>query len=210
MNIATNVVIFNPFGLTDPKPQHFHGGVALPRRKDLDHNLIQRCVENALLQLMKTENYNDIAVGEIAGQAGIHRATFYRHFTSKEEVLRCCLFEMLPKNGGAAEVPKTDFESFIFPVFQAFYDNKAQLLLLNKAGLSGQLLDVLKDYFAFDEIPDMPVESGESGSLNGSGVNIRKFRTAFRIGGIYSCLLLWFSHDMRETPAEMTKIAASV
>ena len=42
---------------------------------------------------MKTKNYNDIAVGEIARQAGIHRATFYRHFTSKEEVLRCCLFE---------------------------------------------------------------------------------------------------------------------
>ena len=204
--------MFNPYERTDPKPQHFYGGVALPRRKDLDHNLIQRCVEKALLQLMKTENYNDIAVGEIAGQAGIHRATFYRHFTSKDEVLRCCLFEMLPKNDGAAEVPKTDFESFIYPVFQAFYENREQLLLLNKAGLSGQLLDVLKEYFAFDKIPDA------AGTADAAGRNsdaqdvpgIRKFRMAFRIGGIYSCLLLWFSHDMRETPAEMTKIAASV
>ena len=125
----------------------------MPRRKDLDHNLIQSCVEKALLQLMKTKNYNDIAVGEIARQAGIHRATFYRHFASKEEVLRCCLFEMLPKNGSATEVPKTDFESFIYPVFQAFYENREQLLLLNKAGLSGQLLDVLKEYFSPAEFP---------------------------------------------------------
>ena len=178
----------------------------MPRRKDLDHNLIQSCVEKALLQLMKTKNYNDIAVGEIAGQAGIHRATFYRHFTSKEEVLRCCLFEMLPKNSSATEVPKTDFKSFIYPVFQVFYENREQLLLLNKAGLSGQLLDVLKEYFSFDEIPD--AAGGISDTQDGP--NIRKFQMAFRIGGIYSCLLLWFSHDMRETPAEMTKIAASV
>lgn len=178
----------------------------MPRRKDLDHNLIQSCVEKALLQLMKTKNYNDIAVGEIAGQAGIHRATFYRHFTSKEEVLRCCLFEMLPKNGSATEVPQTDFESFIYPVFQAFYENREQLLLLNKAGLSGQLLDVLKEYFSFDEIPDAAGRSPDTQN----GPNILKFRMAFRIGGIYSCLLLWFSHDMIETPAEMTKIAASV
>lgn len=184
----------------------------MPRRKDLDHNLIQSCVEKALLQLMKTKNYNDIAVGEIAGQAGIHRATFYRHFASKEEVLRCCLFEMLPKNGSATEVPKTDFESFIYPVFQAFYENREQLLLLNKAGLSGQLLDVLKEYFSFDEIPDAAGTADAAGGISDAqdGPNIRKFQMAFRIGGIYSCLLLWFSHNMRETPAEMTKIAASV
>ena len=145
----------------------------------------------ALLQLMKKKNYTEISVGEIAARAGVHRATFYRHFTSKDDVLRC--------------------------VFQSFYENKTQMLLLNQAGLSGQLLDVLKDYFRFDVIPDIVTDGPEeeTGTESGAGearasTNIEKYRMAYRIGGIYSCLLLWFSHDMRETPEEMTRIAASI
>ena len=92
-------------------------------------------------------------------------------------------------NGSATEVPKTDFESFIYPVFQAFYENREQLLLLNKAGLSGQLLDVLKEYFSFDEIPDAAGTADAAGGISDAqdGPNIRKFQMAFRIGGIYSC-----------------------
>ena len=57
------------------------------RRKDLDHNLIQNCVMEALLQLMKKKNYTEISVGEIAARAGVHRATFYRHFKDKYDVM---------------------------------------------------------------------------------------------------------------------------
>lgn len=195
--IATIVVIFNAFGPSNTKPQHFKGGVALPRRKDLDHTLIQNCVMEALLQLLKDRDYADISVSDIAKQAGLHRATFYRHFSSKDEVLRCCLSKMLQMAEGTKEVPQTDFAAFIFPVFQAFYENREQLLVLNQAGLSGQLLQVLKEYFAFDDAAK-------------SCSNVSQYRLAYRIGGIYSCLLLWFSHDMRETPEEMTKIAASL
>ena len=187
------------------------------RRKDLDHNLIQNCVMEALLQLMKKKNYTEISVGEIAARAGVHRATFYRHFTSKDDVLRCCLSRMLKEAKGNRELLRTDFAAFIRPVFQSFYENKTQMLLINQAGLSGQLLDVLKDYFRFDVIPDIVTDGPEeeTGTESGAGearasTNIEKYRMAYRIGGIYSCLLLWFSHDMRETPEEMTRIAASI
>lgn len=187
------------------------------RRKDLDHSLIQNCVMEALLQLMKKKNYTEISVGEIAARAGVHRATFYRHFTSKDDVLRCCLSRMLKEAEGNRELLRTDFTAFIRPVFQSFYENRTQMLLLNQAGLSEQLLDVLKDYFQFDTIPDTVTSDTEeeAGTERDAGeirvsTNIEKYRMAYRIGGIYSCLLLWFSHDMRETPEEMTRIAVSV
>ena len=179
----------------------------------------------ALLQLMKKKNYTEISVGEIAARAGVHRATFYRHFTSKDDVLRCCLSRMLKEAKGNRELLRTDFAAFIRPVRcflsfrkqNAFYENKTQMLLLNQAGLSGQLLDVLNDYFRFDAIPDIVTDGPEeeTGTESGAGearasTNIEKYRMAYRIGGIYSCLLLWFSHDMRETPEEMTRIAASI
>lgn len=182
------------------------------RRKDLDHSLIQSYLTEALLQLMGTKNFSDISVGEIAERAGVHRATFYRHFSSKDEVLRCALARMLRETEGDRELLQTDFASFIRPVFQAFFDNKNQMLRLYKAGLSGQILDVLKEYFHFDEIPDMAVNGGDGDGASGTGaaINMEKYRMAYRTGGIYSCLLLWFSHDMRETPEEMTEIAVSL
>lgn len=54
------------------------------RRKNLDHNLIQGYLQEALLKLMKTQDYDKISIGEIAKTAGVHRATFYRHFPRKK------------------------------------------------------------------------------------------------------------------------------
>lgn len=167
------------------------------RRKDLDHSLIRGYIAEAFLQLLQTKEYSDISVSEIAERAGVHRATFYRHFGSKEEVLRGCLSRMLREAEGDRTLLPSDFASFIRPVFQAFYDNRERMLLLNRAGLSVQLLDVLKEYFQFDKIP-------------ADCDNTEQYRIAYRIGGIYSCLLLWFSHEMRETPEEMTRIAESL
>ena len=204
------------------------------RRKDLDHSLIQSYLTEALLQLMQTKNYGDISIGEIAERAGVHRTTFYRHFHSKDEVLRCALARMLREAEGDRELLRTDFASFIRPVFQAFYDNREKMLLLYRAGLSGQLLDVLREYFHFDEIPDRAVSRQNAAKASAAEpdegmnaekkrmpchkteryqmpqINTEKYRMAYRIGGIYSCLLLWMSHDMRETPEEMTKIAVSL
>lgn len=172
------------------------------RRKDLDKSLIREYVTEALLQLLEKKDYDEISVREIAERAGVHRATFYRHFRSKEDVLRCCFVEILKGAEGDRELLHKDFASFIQPVFQALYDKKEQILLLNRAHLTGLLMDVLKDYFGFEDEP-------EENMISVSQM-VEQYRSAYRIGGIYSCLLFWFSHDMKETPEEMARIAASM
>lgn len=173
------------------------------RRKNLDHSLIREYLTEALMQLMEKKDYGDISVGEIAERAGVHRATFYRHFSSKEDVLRCCLSEIIKDAEGDREILQQDFASFIKPVFQALYDKKKQILFMDSAGLSGLLMDVLRDYFDFDEEKELEDQGTNDAARD-------QYRTAYRIGGIYSCLLLWFSHDMRETPEEMAQIASSM
>lgn len=41
----------------------------------------------ALCRLSKSKKYNDINISEIIKKAGISRATFYRNFTSKEDII---------------------------------------------------------------------------------------------------------------------------
>ncbi|MBY5034718.1 TetR/AcrR family transcriptional regulator [Streptococcus gallolyticus] len=59
--------------------------------KQTEHARAQRSQElsiRALLSLMYRFPYDEITVKEIVAEAGITRQTFYRNFTSKEDVLR--------------------------------------------------------------------------------------------------------------------------
>ena len=213
--IATAVVIINLFQAMDLNLQQKRGDVAFMRRKDLDQSLIRKYLTEALLQLMEKKNYDEISVSEIAKRAGVHRATFYRHFSSREDILRCSLSDILKESEGDRNLLQKDFASFILPVFQTLYHKKEQILLLYRSGHAGLLMDVLKDYFNFDESMEAD-EQDRDGRLTdeADGLSVSrmtdKYRAAYRIGGIYSCLLLWFSHDMKETPEEMAQIAAAM
>jgi len=44
-------------------------------------------MEDALLKLMQTEKYQEITIQEITDNAGLSRRTFYRNYSSKDEIL---------------------------------------------------------------------------------------------------------------------------
>ena len=102
--IATGVVIFNAFRRENQYLQQKIGRCRFLRRKNLDHSLIREYLTEALMQIMEKKDYGDISVGEIAERAGVHRATFYRHFSSKEDVLRCCISEIIKEAEGDRKI----------------------------------------------------------------------------------------------------------
>lgn len=51
-------------------------------------------MEDALLKLMETENYREITIQEITDNAGLSRRTFYRNYSSKDEILEGCFYKI--------------------------------------------------------------------------------------------------------------------
>ena len=49
--------------------------------------LRQRDMEEALLQAMQNQRYEDISVSDLCAEIGVPRKTFYRYFDSKEDAL---------------------------------------------------------------------------------------------------------------------------
>ena len=51
-------------------------------------------IVQALFKLMSSYEYNKISVTEIAEKAGVGRATFYRYFKRKEDIIVYYLFSV--------------------------------------------------------------------------------------------------------------------
>jgi AcrR family transcriptional regulator len=161
------------------------------RIKGLNEELIKQYITESLLILMKSRPYEKITIAQITEKAGVNRSSYYRHFETKEDIIRFYLMSIMQeymekyrKNGNP------DFSSYILQMFQTFYEHRDDLLLIHKNGLTYLLLDVLNTCFRFDDIT--------------SSTRDRQYEAAYHIGGIYNDMRLWMNHKMTETPEEMT------
>ena len=151
-------------------------------------------ISQALLLLMQEMPYSKISVSDVTAKAGVNRSTYYRHFYTKEDIIRFYFKEIMQEYlDKFSSLASTDSRLYYLTMFDVFYSHRIELLTIHKEQLSYILIDVLNEYF---KIFDMEEH--------------RQFTTAYHIGGIYNCMLLWFSHDMRETPQIMTDIALSM
>lgn len=154
-------------------------------------------ISQALLLLMHEKPYAEITIGEITHKAGVNRSTYYRHFDTKESIVRFYFDEVMREYREAfAEMQSMDFTLYLLTMFQTFYRHKEDLLLLHGEGLSIYLLDVLMEHFRFEEI------------VKGATIE-QQYRASYHLGGIYNNMLLWFLHGMAEPPKEMARIALS-
>ena len=151
----------------------------------------------ALLVLLRDTPYERITVGDITQKAGVNRSTYYRHFDTKDAIIRYYYDSILRESSAAfLQTNSMDFRVYIRTRFETLYAHREDLLNLHRAGLSHLLLDVLMERFHFDEI-----EKNASPE--------EQFKTSYHLGGLYNNMLLWFAHEMAEGPEQMTDIAMS-
>ena len=51
-----------------------------------DHEVVENSLTQALFELMNRKPFSEITVTELVNHAGVGRATYYRNYTSKEEI----------------------------------------------------------------------------------------------------------------------------
>ena len=165
------------------------------RRKNISSAMMKEYMCEALLILLRDRPYDKIAIGQITERAGVDRSTYYRHFQSKDDIVRYYYDSLMEKCRQAfLEKGKMDFQAYMRTRFETLYLDKQNLLNLHKNGLTHLLLDVLTERYARREMH------------NPGGLEL-EFRRAYQTGGVYSSIELWFHHNMEESPELMTKMA---
>ncbi len=155
-------------------------------------NEIDQKITNALFELMEEKDYKSISITDIVNKAGLSRVTYYRHFSSKEEII--IRFFELTKNRFVEQVRLSsasgaeNYELIILGLFLFFKANMKANKCLRKAGLESELLNFLSDEF----LCRLPVK-------------LDKYMAYFVSGALYNVLIHWLDGDCKDSIDEVSK-----
>lgn len=152
-------------------------------------------IVQALFRLMKDYPFDEIGVSDIAKKAGVGRATFYRHFKTKNDVI-LYYFEGNRKEFVYDQrfIPrcKADYVDLVKVVFEKFRAQKDTMKLIRKARLEHFYLDYLNKNFCELFNREHP-ENSPYAPLVYSGM-------------LFNVSMAWLDNDCADEPDSLAKL----
>ena len=145
----------------------------------------------SLLTLLENKAIEDISISELCDNAGIGRASFYRNFNSKEDILRAHIDKLF--DGWRRDWEKNNsipLSSGIGMIFEHFEQHREFYRLLNERHLIYLLKDVILD--TMELRPDLPKDEA--------------YAKAFVTYCLYGWIEVWFQRGMQESAEEMKQL----
>lgn len=168
-----------------------------------DVGQIEEWMMESLLSLMSEKAYEDIRVKEISDHAGLARCTFYRYYTSKDELLlRCC---RVRANNLALRMRQEDYYTFYgvsVAYFSFFLEEREFFELLRDNGL---LYFFLRSYddLMFDVARAVKRENHEKGAADFS--QKARFHFLYGMHGLWGMANNWLQNGCKESPEELAQ-----
>lgn len=143
---------------------------------------------NTLFELMKEKKYEAITLTEIAAGAGYGRATLYRYFQSKEDMIRYYFEKHTGMFADISSLPvqtKDDYYEIIFRVFSTLKESKEYVKLIMKANLEILYLDFMNKAMA---------ENFERNKYTDS-----KYASFYFVGALFNVSMEWIRNDCEDS-----------
>lgn len=154
-------------------------------------------MENALLKLMETSRFQDITIQEITYHAGLSRRTFYRNYSSKEDILAGFFHRIWEEyRGKIVQEPDLSMPNIARVFFSCMQNHLEFLTIINRHNLLPIFLSKVDEllpsafYAARGERIALPAETV-------------RYALAFSAGGFMRILILWLNDGAKKTPDEM-------
>lgn len=151
-------------------------------------NYIKEEITKTLLKELELQDINKISIRDLCAHAGVGRASFYRHFTSKEDVIQKYATKLLMEWGRNFEINPESKASIVFEsLFQHLMDHSDFYTLLYKANMADIILQAIKDKI----------------QMSSSRPNSDAYEKSFFAFGIYGWINEWVQRGMNESPEEL-------
>jgi AcrR family transcriptional regulator len=162
---------------------------------------VKKYLCTALLLLMEQKNYQDITVTDIAKKAGVSRMTYYRTYSSKEDILIQYFNDVALNFLNHVQNQKNITLYELNVAFFTFFGEHRNLIsLLRKANL----IELSFQTF-IGQLERFYLEVHGNDNIDTS----TNYYIHFIAGGLSIALIPWIEHGCLETPEQMAKLIAS-
>lgn len=145
-------------------------------------------ITTSLLSLLKKKPLDKITITEIIQKAGVSRISFYRNFSSKENILEKYLIKITDKFIEETNISfkNDDLKTYFITLFTHLSKYKDFTLDLYKSNCLYLIEMQFKRVF------------------NTRNYDYDKYQKQFYIGGIYNIYYYWLTNGFKETPEELS------
>ena len=167
----------------------------------------KRMLKEGLLRLLKTEELKKIRICQLCEEAGVNRATFYRHYETVQDVLfeleRDIALQMLPKGGVPTE--PSQIRHRLEELFTFVKENAEVIRILIRCSAEGDMKRRFNEFYRVYVL--QRIEEQREPKLDPAAA---KSIVAFLAGGLYSLLRQWVEDGMPDPPGKLAAVAVSL
>jgi AcrR family transcriptional regulator len=177
---------------------------------DIDRRALRtrQALHQALLQLIRERDYDEITVSDITERANVGRSTFYAHFTDKDDLLRSGAGHlravlMFEHGNAVADEARPERRPLGFSRFMtAHLKEQHQLYRALMRGRAGPIiLDRFRQFLC--EIVRAELASSSAAAKPPSAVP--EIAVQFVVGAYMSVLTWWLDRGAKEPPEEIDR-----
>ena len=163
----------------------------------------QRQLEQALLEMMLQQRYEDISISDLCQRTGTPRKAFYRYFTCKDGALFSLLDHTMLEfysEGfrGAGGSALGDLKQF----FLFWYQHRDLMEALERNHLSGMMLERAIDLATREKLMPRKILAWSS-DLQGAAMS-------FAVSGLMAMAVQWHRQNYAISPDKITQVAVSM
>ncbi|NMS89303.1 TetR/AcrR family transcriptional regulator [Clostridioides difficile] len=155
----------------------------------------------SLLSLMSKKDYSNITITEIAENALLSRRTFYRNFSSKEDILETYCKTLCQEYIECFKNESDLSLSNVTEIYFSFWQKHVEFLtILNKNHLMFFLLEKYNEFLPII----YKIYKGDDNKFNTK--EEVTYAILFSSGGFWNILSEWLKDGITQTPKEMSEI----
>ncbi|MGN0292141.1 MAG: TetR/AcrR family transcriptional regulator [Lachnospiraceae bacterium] len=162
--------------------------------KRKEENLrVKNSITTALFTLMQEKSFAKITVTDIVTRAGVARASYYRNYDSKDDILTTLVSDILEDFKETADYELTNYLTYknVERSFTYFKKYKHYLLNLYQSGFASVFLDGLNQFH-------------EENAGNMSIHSIERYRLYIFTGALFNTAIVWMENDTKEDIASIS------
>ena len=154
-----------------------------------NNSYVKNQITQALIKLMKNNTFDEIKITTIVQEAQVGRASFYRNFSNKEDVLKQYLIHLIQEWG--TEFEKSNDPNLLVESLFGHYSKYSEFYkLLYTSNLFHLVLDNIK------------AVCGPKPEQN----SLQAYTSAWFAYGLFGWINEWIARGMKESPKEMAQL----